>query len=199
LIYSQIWLHGIRDDRQLFYNFVWIIANLATNKNIGPQERRKAEWVQSHKKARLVGADWEQLRTVEKKLGTSREVESRTKEADMAIGVCRQCLVYMATHTRLRTTACSTTPARVRSTAPRAHTLPVPSRTAPCTLPVLSRISSPLLPCARHALVRRRHCRFAASLPSVAPFALHCSPSVARPLLRCIPSSRLHRCCAMPA
>jgi len=38
---------------------------LATNKNIGPQERRKAKGEQSHKKARLVGADWEQLRTVE--------------------------------------------------------------------------------------------------------------------------------------
>jgi hypothetical protein len=71
LIYSQIWIHGLRDDRQLFYNLVWIIANLATNKNslkkknIGPQDRRKAKWVKSHKKTRLVGADWEQLGAIE--------------------------------------------------------------------------------------------------------------------------------------
>lgn len=110
----------------------------------------------------------------------------------MAIGVCRQCLLYMATHTRLSTTACSTTPARVRSTAPRAHTLPVPSRTAPCMPLVLSRKSSPLPTCARHALVRRRSA--AVRRPSLPirciapvrrPFRVALFPSVARWLARC--------------
>ncbi len=128
-------------------------------------------------------------------LGTSREVESRTKDADMAIGVCRQCLLYMATHTRHSTTACSTTPARVRSTAPRGHTLryhPVLHRARTLyfavnphhfclALDMRSSVAAPL-----HSSVRPsvrpsvRHCRFAALLPSVAPFALHCSrPSLA--------------------
>jgi hypothetical protein len=111
----------------------------------------------------------------------------------MAIGVCRQCLLYMATRTRLRTTACSTTPARVHSTAPRAHTLPVPSRTAPCTPLVLSRISSPLLPCARHALVRRRPA--AVRRPSL---PLRCIAPVRRPFrvalfpVRRSPAAALH-------
>lgn len=165
-------------------SLIWLQTKIPKKKHWA----RKAKWVKSHKKARLVGADWEQLGTVQNNWERVGRVESRTKEADMAIGVCRQCLLFMATHTRHSTTACSTTPARVHSTAPRAHTLPVPSRTAPCTPPVLSRKSSPLLPCARHALVLAaplqsavRLCRFAALLPSVVPFTLHRSrPSLAR-------------------
>lgn len=110
----------------------------------------------------------------------------------MAIGVCRQCVLYMATHRRLRATACATTPARVRSTAPQAHTLPVPSRTAPCTPPVLSRIilttSALRSTCARPSPPR-------CSPPSVVAASLHRSrPS---PLSRCIvPRPSLARCCA---
>jgi hypothetical protein len=121
-------------------------------------------------------------------LGTSREGESRTKEADMAIGVCRPRLLYIAPHTRHGTTACSTTPARVRSTAARAHTLlyhPVLHRARPLSFPVNPHHFCPALDMRSSVAAPLqsavRHCRIAALLPSVAPFALHCSrPSLAR-------------------
>jgi hypothetical protein len=50
LIYSQIWIHGLRDDRQLFYNFVWIIANLATKKKI---LKIKINWASGQKESKV--------------------------------------------------------------------------------------------------------------------------------------------------
>jgi hypothetical protein len=166
---------------------------LATNKNSWikkhwPSGRKEIQVGKITQKGAACGSLLGTSANSTKQLGTSREVESRTKVADMAIGVCRQCLLSMPTHTRHSNTACSTTPARVRSTAPRAHTLPVPSvlhRARPLSLPVNPHHFCPALDM-RSSVAGQlqsavRLCRFAALLPSVAPFALHCSrPSLAR-------------------
>jgi hypothetical protein len=43
LVYSQIWLKLLWDDRQIFNIFLWIIASLATNKNSKKKKNTTAQ------------------------------------------------------------------------------------------------------------------------------------------------------------